>query len=113
MRRALGRGLSLCTFGAFMRRFLLAIFALLVAGLLGTGWYVYHKGFTKRWRLYVSEEFQKRGIEMTLRKLTFNPARGFIAENVKIFDTRDRRRTLAVIDEMRLVINWANVIDGR
>jgi hypothetical protein len=96
-----------------MRRFLLAVFALLIAGLLGAGWYVYHKGFTKRWRLYVTEEFQKRGVELTLQKLTFNPVRGLIAKNVKVFDTRDRKRTLAVVDEMRLVINWANAIDGR
>jgi len=96
-----------------MRRFVHAIFTLLVAVLLGSGWYVYHKGFTRKWRSFVSEEFRKRGIELTLRKLTLDPLRGVVAEEVKVFDGHDRKRTLAVIDDMRLVINWANLIRGK
>jgi hypothetical protein len=96
-----------------MRRFVHTIFTFLVAVLLGSGWYVYHKGFTRKWRSFVSEEFRKRGIELTLRKLTLDPLRGVIAQEVKVFDARDRKRTLAVIDDMRLVINWANLIRGK
>src|SRR4030095_3636471 len=96
-----------------MRRFVHAMITFLVAVLLGSGWYVYHKGFTKKWRSFVSEEFRKRGIELTLRKLTLDPLRGVIAEEVKVFDAHDRKRTLAVIDDMRLVINWANLIRGK
>lgn len=96
-----------------MRRFLFALIFLITAGLLGSGWYVYNKGFTKKWRGFVSKEFQKRGVELQLRKLTLHPLRGIIAEDVKVFDTDDRKRTLAVIDEMRLVINWANLIRSK
>lgn len=96
-----------------MRRFANAILILLITAILGGGWYVYHKGFTRKWRIFVSEEFRKRGVELTLRKLTLDPLRGIIAEEVKLFDGPDRKRTLAVIDDMRLVINWANLIRGK
>lgn len=96
-----------------MRRFFVALFILIGAGLLGSGWYVYNKGFTRKWRSFVSEEFKRNGIDLTLRKLTLNPFRGLIAKEVKVFDARDRKLRRAVIDEMRLVINWANLIRGQ
>src|SRR3954462_6734333 len=96
-----------------MRRFVHVIIILLVAMLLGASWYVYHKGFTRKWRTIVSDEFRKRGVELTLRRLTLDPLRGIIANDVKIFEAGDRKRTLAVIDDMRLVINWANLIRGK
>jgi len=95
-----------------MRRFLVALVFILGAAILGGGWYVSTKGFTRKWRVFVSEEFRKRDVELTLRKLTLNPFRGIIANEVKVSDPRDRKRTLAVIDEVRLVINWANLIKG-
>lgn len=96
-----------------MRRFFAALFILVAAALIGSGWYVSKKGFTRRWRVFVSEEFRKRDVELNLRKLTLNPFRGIVAEQVEVFDARERKRTLAVIDEVRLVINWANLIKGK
>ena len=95
-----------------MRRIFASLFALVVAALLGAGWYAYDRGFTRKWRNYVVGEFRQRGIEVKLSRLTLDPFRGIIAKNVQIFDAKDRRRTLAVIDEMRLVINWANLVQG-
>jgi hypothetical protein len=96
-----------------MRRVLLSLFALFFAGALSALWYASEKGFTRKWRGYVSEEFRKRGVEVTLRQLTLDPLRGLVAKEVRVFDTRDRRRTLAVIDEMALQVNYANLIRGK
>jgi hypothetical protein len=96
-----------------MRRVLHALFAIVVAGILAAGWYAYNKGFTRKWRGFVATEFRKRGVDLTIRKLTVHPMRGIIAQEVKICDTNDTRRTIAVIDEMRLVINWANLIQEK
>ena len=52
-----------------MRRVLLAFLALLLAAALGVAWYVYNKGFTRKWRDQVSDEFRKRGVEVSLRFL--------------------------------------------
>jgi hypothetical protein len=96
-----------------VRRVLLTLFALFLAVALGALWYASEKGFTRKWRGYVTEEFRKRGLEVTLRQLTLDPLRGLVAKEVRVFDARDRRRTLAVIDEMALQVNYANLILGK
>ena len=96
-----------------MRRVLLLLLALLLAALLGAGWYAYDKGLTGKWRGLVKREFRKRGVELELSRLTLDPVRGLVAREVRVFETRERRRTLAIIDEMVLQVNYANLIRGR
>lgn len=96
-----------------MRRVLLTFFALFLAGLVGALWYAADRGFTKKWRGYVSGEFRKRGVEVTLQQLTLDPLRGLVAKDVRVYDARDRRRTLAQIDEMALQVNFANLMRGK
>src|SRR5277367_1010156 len=93
-----------------MRRVLLTLFALFLAVTLSGLWYASNRGFTRKWRGRVSEEFHKRGVEVTLRRLTLDPMRGLVATDVRVFDAQDRKRTLAVIDEMVLQVNFANLI---
>ena len=95
-----------------MRRVLLTVFAIFLAVLMGTAWYVYDRGFTRKWRTTVMEEFRKRGVELYLRKLYLDPMRGLVAQGVKVLDTKDRRRALAEIDEMILQVNYANLLRG-
>jgi hypothetical protein len=95
-----------------MRRVFLVLIALVFVGLLGAGWYASERGLTRKWRGFVSGEFRKRGLEVSLRRLALDPFRGFVAREVKIYDSKERRRTLAVIDDIRLVINYANLLRG-
>lgn len=96
-----------------LRRVLLGILILLATGLLAAGWYAYHRGFTHKWRQFVINEFRKRGVELTMRRLTLEPFRGIVAKEVKVYETRERKRTRALIDEVRLVINYANLFQGK
>jgi len=96
-----------------MRRILRLGFVLFGTTLLATGWYAYDKGFTKKWRSYVTTEARKHGFEITLRRMTLEPWRGIVAKEVKLYDARDRKRVVAVVDEVRLVINYANVFQGK
>ncbi len=91
-----------------MRRVVYTLVALFFGGILGAGWYAYDRGFTKKWRSFVASEFRKRGVEMSLRQLALEPFRGIVARDVKIYEGRDRHRTLAVVNEVLLVINYAN-----
>src|SRR3954447_5400054 len=93
-----------------VRRVLLTLFALILAAVLGALWYAYDKGFTRKWRGYVAEEFRKRGVEVTLERLTLDPLRGLVAKQVRVVDAEDKKRTLAVIDEMALQVNYANLM---
>ena len=96
-----------------LRRISFIVLGLLLAGLLMAGWYAYNKGFTQKWRKFVVQEFHKRGVELSLSKLTLEPFRGIVAKQVRIYDSRDRRRVIAVVDEVRLVVNYANLFQGR
>jgi hypothetical protein len=88
--------------------------AVLVLGfLLWAGWYVYNKGFTRKWRHYVASEFRKRGVEVSIRRLTLDPLQGLVARDVKIVDEKDRDRVLAVISRIVLDVNYANLIQGQ
>ena len=96
-----------------LRRISFIVLGLLLAGLLAAGWYAYNKGFTQKWRKFVVQEFHKRGVELSLSKLTLEPFRGIVAKQVRLYDSRDRRRVIAVVDEVRLVVNYANLFQGR
>ena len=91
----------------FILGFLLLIFS------AGAGRYVYIRGFTSKWREYVTREFRKRGFEISLQRLTLDPFRGLVAKNVLVYDASDRRRTVAFIDQMILQVNYANLFRGK
>ena len=78
-----------------------------LAGLTGGGWYLAKKGFSRNWRDLVVEELHKRGVEASVRRLTLDPFRGLIARDVRIYDYRRREKTLAMVSEISLDINYA------
>jgi len=75
-----------------------------------TAWYLAKRGFGKEWRDRVSEELHKRGVEASIQRLTLDPVRGLIAQNVRIYDFKNRENTLAVISEVALDINYAALL---
>src|SRR6266566_6213515 len=77
---------------------------------LSTGWYLAKRGFGRQWRYRVVEELHKRGVEASVGRLTLDPFRGLIAQNVRIFDYKNRENTLALINEVSLDINYAALI---
>ncbi len=98
-RRSFGRRLLISTI-----RFVVVMMA---AAMIGGGWYLAKKGFGREWRLRVVEELHKRGIEVSIRRLTLNPFRGLVAKDVRIFDYKNRANTLALVSEISLDINYA------
>ena len=89
-----------------LRFFLLLIIFALAWG----GWYLAKRGFGREWRYRVAEELHKRGVEASVRRLTLDPVRGLIAQDVRIFDFKNRDNTLAVISEVALDINYAALL---
>jgi hypothetical protein len=77
------------------------------AALIGGGWYLARKGFGREWRRRVVEELHKRGVEVSIRRLTLNPFRGLVAQDVRVFDYKNRSNTLAMVSEISLDINYA------
>src|SRR5881296_4412825 len=81
-----------------------------ISALLGAGWYLAKRGFGRQWRYRVVEELHKRGVEASIGRLTLDPFRGLVAKNVRIFDYKNREKTLARISEVSLDINYAALI---
>src|SRR3954468_16304051 len=75
-----------------------------------TAWYLAKRGFGKEWRDRVSAELHKRGVEASIQRLTVDPVRGLIAQNVRIYDFKNRDNTLAVISEVALDINYGALL---
>src|SRR5438552_19216498 len=78
-----------------------------LAGLVAGGWYLAKKGFSRNWRNLVVQELHKHGVEASVRRLTLDPFRGLIARDVRIYDYKKREKTLALVSEISLDINYA------
>ncbi|MEI8343288.1 MAG: hypothetical protein WCH43_17340, partial [Verrucomicrobiota bacterium] len=100
-----------------MRRFFYWLLRLVLLATLilvvWAGWYVYRKGFTKKWKQFVSTEFRKRGVEISFSRLTLDPVHGLVARDVVIVDTKDHAKQLAVINRIALDINFNNFLRGK
>src|SRR6266542_2977178 len=81
-----------------------------IFGIIGGGYYLAKRGFGRQWRYRVVEELHKRGVEAYIGRLTLDPFRGLVAKNVRIFDYKNREKTLALISEVSLDINYAALI---
>lgn len=71
-------------------------------------WYVYRKGFTTKWKRFVSAEFHKYGVEISFSRLTLDPVHGLVARDVVIVDSHDSTKKLAVINRIALDIDFIN-----
>ena len=60
------------------------------------GFYAYNEGFTKKWRRLIMQEFDRRGIEAEVGKLTIDPLDGLVARNVRIFSDQTKTTLVAV-----------------
>src|SRR5436189_4917877 len=87
----------------------LVMFVAIAVSLSG-GWYLAKRGFGRQWRYRVVEELHKRGVEASIGRVTLNPFRGLVANNVRIFDYKNREKTLALISEVSLDVNYAALI---
>ncbi|MGZ4985687.1 MAG: hypothetical protein ACXV8A_06315, partial [Chthoniobacterales bacterium] len=88
------------------RLLVLGIFALLIWG----GWYLANRGLGKQFRVSVVEELHKRGIDATVGRLTLDPFRGLVAQDLRIFDPRNRENPIALVNEVSLDLNYAALL---
>src|SRR6185312_15089992 len=99
---------------SFARRLAVSVIRFLVilaiSALLGGGWYLSKKGFGRHWRNQITQELRKRGVEAHIRRLTLDPFRGLVAQDVRIYDYKNRENTIAVISQISLDINYAALL---
>jgi hypothetical protein len=88
-------------------RFLLV---LALGALAGGGWYLARRGFGRQWRALVVDELRKHGVEASVRRLTLDPFRGLVAQDVRIYDYKNRENTIAQISRLSLDVNYAALL---
>ena len=81
-----------------------------ISAMVGGGWYLAKKGFGEQWRKLVSEELRKHGVEAKIDHLILEPFRGLVAQDVLIYDYKNRDNVLARISEISLDINYAALL---
>jgi hypothetical protein len=92
---------------SFLRRFLLL--ALLGTAVAGAA-YVQSEGFSRKWCGFVREQFEKRGIHLTLDRLTLNPLEGLVARNVRIFQDEKHEVLLMEMDRLILDLDYSKML---
>lgn len=91
--------------GRFWFRFTVSLAALLLAAAVWSGWYVYSKGFTRKWRNYVSAELRRYGLDITVRRITLDPFEGLVARDVSLRRADDASGALTTISRVALDIS--------
>src|SRR5437660_4932075 len=98
----------------FSRRLVVSVARLFIiasiSALFGGGWYLAKKGFGRQWRHRVVEELHKHGVEASVHRLTLDPFRGLVAQDVRIFDYKHRENTIAEISRISLDVNYAALL---
>ena len=78
---------------------MLAVFALVIAALMGLGW-VNYTGLPSSWRVAIENELSKQGIEASIDRLRYIPLRGVEASSVTVFADATRTRTIAHLEKL-------------
>lgn len=76
----------------------------------GTVAYVRGEGFSRKWRQFVTEQFEKRGIYLTLDRLTLDPLEGLVARNIRVFLDKKRETLLADVDQLHLDLDYNKML---
>ena len=97
--------MSLYRMQRILHIFVRLFFLLVVIFSVWVAVYAYNEGFTKKWRKLIMEEFEKRGIDAEIEKLTIDPFQGLVARNVKIYADEKNKPLLASIDNITLDID--------
>lgn len=89
---------------------------LLLVLLLLTGWGIYYaqdKGFSRHWRTFVEEEFQRRGVHATIRRLNLDPIRGLIAKDVLVYEDEGHQNLLMDVDKVEVDVDYSELFSGK
>lgn len=89
---------------------------LILVLLLLTGWGIYYaqdKGFSRHWRTFVEEEFQRRGVHATIRRLNLDPIRGLIAKDVLVYEDEAHQNLLMDIDKVDVDVDYSELFSGK
>jgi hypothetical protein len=95
------------------RLVILGIALALLGGLLWAGWYVYNRGFTRKWRAQLSAELRRRGLDFEASRLTLNPFEGLVAEDAHLYLLDANHTPILYISRVEVDISLANLLEHK
>jgi hypothetical protein len=72
--------------------------------------YVRSDGFSRKWRSFVMEQFESRGVYLTLEKLTLDPMEGLVARGIKVYQDKKYKVLLADVDRLHLDLDYSKMM---
>lgn len=94
------------------QRIVRAFLLLLLLAVLWGAWYVNKRGFSESWRDLVEAELLKHGVAANISRLTLNPVRGLVAQDVTVFRSVERSEEVANISQLILDVSLSNLLRG-
>ncbi len=79
--------------------------------LICAGVYARKQGFSKSWRDAIEDEFTQRNYHVEIGKLTLGAFRGLVAEDVKFFETAERKTELGILDDVYLDVDLSRILN--
>ncbi len=97
------------------RRFWLRtlVFFLVLGAVVWIIWFVGYRGFTRRWRAALAAEMHQRGLDITVGKITLDPFKGLVAEEVRLHLLNDRHTRILSISQAALDINFGDLLQKK
>ncbi len=95
----------------FWRRTLIVLVVL--GALLWIAWFTGYRGFTRRWRAALAAEMHRRGLDITVGKITLDPFKGLVAEDVRLHLLNDRRTRVLAISQVALDVNLGELLQKK
>ncbi|CAN5898618.1 hypothetical protein BH11VER1_BH11VER1_29400 [soil metagenome] len=90
----------------FRRLIPLVLLSALVAGAA----YVRSEGFTQKWRVFLTEKFEKNGVYLTLDRLTLDPLEGLVGHGINIYQDKEHKLMLMEADHLTLDLDYSKML---
>jgi hypothetical protein len=76
------------------------------------GFYLTTSAFSQRWRLFVIQQLDVRGVYVDFDRLTIDPFRGLVARNVHVFNDQARHQLVAKVERVNLDFDFGKLLRG-
>ncbi|MEY4484564.1 MAG: hypothetical protein RL693_2016 [Verrucomicrobiota bacterium] len=82
----------------------------LLSAMVAGAAYVRSEGFTQKWRVYLTEKFEKNGLFISLDRLTLDPLEGLVARGVNIYQDKEHKLVLMEADHLTLDFDYSKML---
>lgn len=95
-----------------LRSLAFLIFAAAIPAVLAAIWWVNHTGLPDSWRSAIEKEIAKQGAHVEIGGLSYNPFRGVVATQLRVFSQADHRQEISCLQSVVLGFDKTKLARG-